>query len=135
MGVVLRHAVNAAAVAPGAGGAPLDASGAASRSPWDAGGSTCAGRADGEGEPGLAIRRIHGEPVGLGVRIAASTVWTILRGVGIEPAPRRLEASWAEFLRQQAAGILQCDFLTVDAVLSSACTSCSSSSLRIDPFT
>jgi putative transposase len=28
----------------------------------------------------------------------------------------RLEASWAEFLRQQAAGILECDFLTVDTL-------------------
>ena len=28
----------------------------------------------------------------------------------------RLESSWAEFLRQQAASILECDFLTVDTV-------------------
>ena len=28
----------------------------------------------------------------------------------------RLEASWAEFLRQQAASILECDFLTVDTL-------------------
>jgi putative transposase len=47
---------------------------------------------------------------------AASTVWTILRDAGIEPAPRRLESSWASFLRRQAASILECDFLTVDAV-------------------
>jgi len=61
-------------------------------------------------------RRIQGELVGLGVRIAASTVWTILRQAGIEPAPRRLESSWREFLRRQAASILECDFLTVDTV-------------------
>jgi putative transposase len=54
--------------------------------------------------------------VGLGVRIAASTVWTILREAGIEPAPRRLESSWREFLRRQAASIIECDFLTVDTV-------------------
>jgi transposase InsO family protein len=35
---------------------------------------------------------------------------------GIEPSPMRLETSWAEFLRQQAAGILECDFLTVDTL-------------------
>ena len=35
---------------------------------------------------------------------------------GIEPAPKRLETSWAEFLRQQAASILECDFLTVDTL-------------------
>src|SRR5712692_392843 len=40
----------------------------------------------------------------------------ILREAGIEPAPRRLESSWAEFLRGQAASILECDFLTVDTV-------------------
>jgi hypothetical protein len=66
--------------------------------------------------PGWGYRRIQGELVGLGIRIAASTVWTILREAGIEPAPRRLESSWAEFLRRQAASILECDFLTVDTV-------------------
>jgi hypothetical protein len=30
--------------------------------------------------------------------------------------PTRLESSWAEFLRRQAASILECDFLTVDTV-------------------
>ncbi len=66
--------------------------------------------------PSWGYRRIQGELVGLGVRIAASTVWTILREAGIEPAPRRLESSWAQFLRRQAATILECDFLTVDTV-------------------
>src|SRR5204862_7784966 len=61
-------------------------------------------------------RRIQGELVGLGIKIAASTVWTILREAGIEPSPMRLETSWAEFLRQQAASILECDFLTVDTL-------------------
>jgi putative transposase len=50
------------------------------------------------------------------VSLAASTVWEILRRAGIEPAPRRLESSWAEFLRREAASILECDFLTVDTV-------------------
>jgi putative transposase len=54
--------------------------------------------------------------VGLGIRIAPSTVWTILREAGVEPAPRRLESSWREFLRLQAGTIIQCDFLTVDTV-------------------
>jgi putative transposase len=60
--------------------------------------------------PGWGYRRIQGELVGLGITIAASTVWTILREAGVEPAPRRLEASWAKFLRQQAASMLECDF-------------------------
>jgi putative transposase len=66
--------------------------------------------------PGWGYRRIQGELVGLGIKLAASTVWTILREAGIEPAPKRLEQSWAEFLRRQAASILECDFLTVDTL-------------------
>src|ERR1019366_3011078 len=33
--------------------------------------------------------RIHGELAGLGVRVAASAVWEILKTNGIDPAPRR----------------------------------------------
>jgi transposase InsO family protein len=66
--------------------------------------------------PGWGYRRIQGELVGLGIKLAASTVWTILREAGIEPAPKRLQTSWAEFLRRQAASILECDFLTVDTL-------------------
>jgi putative transposase len=66
--------------------------------------------------PGWGYRRIQGELVGLGIKLAASTVWTILREAGIEPAPKRLETSWAQFLRAQAASILECDFLTVDTL-------------------
>jgi putative transposase len=40
----------------------------------------------------------------------------ILRLAGVGPAPRRREANWAEFLRQQAASILECGFLIVDTV-------------------
>jgi putative transposase len=66
--------------------------------------------------PSWGYRRIHGELVGLGVKLAASTVWSILKEAGIEPAPKRVEASWAAFLRAQAASILECDFLTVDTL-------------------
>jgi hypothetical protein len=31
-------------------------------------------------------RRIHGELAGLGVKVAASTVWEILKTSGIDPA-------------------------------------------------
>jgi putative transposase len=61
-------------------------------------------------------RRIQGELVGLGIKLAASTVWTILKEAGIEPAPKRLEQNWSEFLRAQAASILECDFLTVETL-------------------
>jgi putative transposase len=66
--------------------------------------------------PGWGYRRIQGELVGLGIKLAASTVWAILKEAGIAPAPQRSETRWAEFLRQQAASILECDFLTVDTL-------------------
>jgi hypothetical protein len=64
--------------------------------------------------PTWGYRRIHGELVGLGVALAPSTIWAILRRHGIEPAPRRAELTWSEFLRAQASSIIACDFLTVD---------------------
>jgi putative transposase len=49
-------------------------------------------------------RRIHGELAGLGITVAPSTVWRILKSAGINPAPRRDGPGWAEFLRSQAQG-------------------------------
>jgi putative transposase len=59
-------------------------------------------------------RRIHGELASLGVNVAASTVWEILRTNGIDPAPRRTGPTWSQFLRSQAEAILACDFFSVD---------------------
>ncbi|MEU8911599.1 integrase core domain-containing protein [Streptomyces mirabilis] len=56
-------------------------------------------------------RRIHGELLVLGVRVAASTVWEILQEAGIDPAPERATSTWADFLRSQADALLACDFL------------------------
>ncbi len=54
------------------------------------------------------------ELAGLGITVAPSTVWQILKNAGIEPAPRREGPGWAEFLRSQAQGILALDFFTAD---------------------
>jgi putative transposase len=65
--------------------------------------------------PEWGYRRIHGELAGLGVKIAASTVWEILKASGIDPAPlRRTGPTWQQFLRSQAEAILACDFFTAD---------------------
>ena len=39
-------------------------------------------------------RRIHGELNGLGHHVGASTVWRILKGHGIDPAPDRTSVTW-----------------------------------------
>ena len=59
-------------------------------------------------------RRIHGELAALGIKVAPSTVWQILKNAGIGPAPRRDGPGWAEFLLSQAQGILALDFFTAD---------------------
>ena len=59
-------------------------------------------------------RRIHGELAGLGIIVAPSAVWQILRDAGIDPAPRRDGPGWAGFLRSQAQGILALGFFTAD---------------------
>ena len=46
-------------------------------------------------------RRIHGELAGLGISVAPSTVWRILKSAGIDPAPRRDGPGWAGFLRSR----------------------------------
>src|SRR6266536_452926 len=66
--------------------------------------------------PSWGDKRIHGELKGLGFTLSPSTVWNILRRHGIDPAPQRACLSWREFLRQQAAGIVECDFFTVDTL-------------------
>src|SRR5437588_4118191 len=44
--------------------------------------------------PSWGYRRIHGELAVLGYRFAPSTVWSILKRAGIDPAPRREGPIW-----------------------------------------
>jgi putative transposase len=66
--------------------------------------------------PHWGYQRIHGEILRLGRRVSASSIRRVLRAHGLDPAPRRAPTSWRSFLRQQAAGIVACDFFTVDTV-------------------
>ncbi len=61
--------------------------------------------------PLWGYRRIHGEMTKLGVTVAPSTVWEILRAAGIDPVPRRPGPTWRQFLHSQAAGILAAGLL------------------------
>jgi hypothetical protein len=64
--------------------------------------------------PEWGYRRIHGELAGLGIKVAASTVWEILKTNGTGPARRGTGPTWSPFLRSRAEAILACDFFTVD---------------------
>ncbi|MFG1891076.1 hypothetical protein ACGFIR_24830 [Micromonospora sp. NPDC049051] len=60
--------------------------------------------------PAWGYRRIHGELLVLGVKVAASTVWEILKEAGVDPAPQRTSSTWATFLRSQAHAVIAADF-------------------------
>jgi transposase len=66
--------------------------------------------------PTWGYRRVQGELARLGMKVAPSTVWEVMRRAGLPPAPRGASESWRDFLRAQAAGIVACDFVSVDTV-------------------
>ncbi|MGW0203690.1 integrase core domain-containing protein, partial [Nonomuraea sp. NPDC003201] len=47
----------------------------------------------------------------LGIKVAPSTVWEILKQESFDPAPERASTTWADFLRSQADAPLACDFI------------------------
>ncbi|SHN32672.1 integrase core domain-containing protein [Actinacidiphila paucisporea] len=60
--------------------------------------------------PSWGYRRIYGELSALRIKVAASTVWEILKEHCIPPAPERASTTWANVLRSQAGALLACDF-------------------------
>jgi transposase InsO family protein len=66
--------------------------------------------------PRWGYRRVHGELHRLGYRVAASTVWKLLRNARIDPTPNRTGPTWAQFIRSQARTVIATDFCCVDTV-------------------
>jgi len=66
--------------------------------------------------PQWGYRRIVSELKGLGVSVSATSVRKVLTQADLPPAPERARSTWRAFLRQQAARVLACDFLTVETV-------------------
>jgi putative transposase len=66
--------------------------------------------------PRWGYPRIAGELLKLGLRVSPSTVRRLLLAAGLKPAPRRSGPSWRDFLRQQAASTIACDFFTVETI-------------------
>jgi len=67
--------------------------------------------------PTWGYRRIQGELATMGVVLAPSSVWSVLRRYGVDPSPMRSGPTWAEFLSSQASSMLACDFFSVDTAL------------------
>ncbi len=59
--------------------------------------------------PSWGYRRIHGELLVLGIKVAASTVWQILTDADIDPAPQRASSTWAQFLRSSTTSATEHD--------------------------
>jgi hypothetical protein len=66
--------------------------------------------------PAWGYRRIHGELIGPGHALAASTVWKILKTTGLDRSPMRSGPTWQQFLTARAHAILAVDFARVGTV-------------------
>jgi putative transposase len=111
-----RHAADAAALAREVGRPPVDLSAPPAGTARHRPAIRTLVVAMARDNPTWGYRRVHGELLGLGRRVAASTVWEILRAAGIDPAPQRSGPTWQQFLTAQAKSILAVDFLHVDSV-------------------
>jgi putative transposase len=66
--------------------------------------------------PRWGYQRIKGELQHLGIRVSATTIQTMLRRHGLDPRHGGRLRPGGPFLRQQAAGVVACDFFTVDTI-------------------
>jgi hypothetical protein len=63
--------------------------------------------------PAWGYQRIRGELLGLGHRVASSTIARALKAHDLYPAPRRTSATWRQFPRRRAESMVACDFFSV----------------------
>jgi putative transposase len=96
-----RHAGNDRAVASRTRAAQMDVPPCTGRPTTSPSGTRGSDHPDGPGEPALGCRPDQRRAQGLGHRVGATRIRTILRHAGIPPAPRR-EGPCSEFLRSQA---------------------------------
>jgi putative transposase len=70
----------------------------------------------GRENPRWGYQRIQGELLRLGWRSRHPRSERPSAVMDSTPSPRRTTTTWRAFLRQQAAGIVACDFSTVDTI-------------------
>jgi putative transposase len=54
---------------------------------------------------------VHGELLTLDIKVAASTIWEMLREAGTDPSPDRAATTWTQFPRSQTDALLAADFI------------------------
>src|SRR6266545_4798614 len=84
--------------------------------------------------PRWGHRRVCGELAKLGLQASPTSIRRLFARARLHPAPRRMGPSWREFLHQQAASIVACDFFTVETCSYVASTFSSSSSTAAVAF-
>src|SRR5262245_2240540 len=106
-----------AALAPGPGQPPLDASPPPTRSTVDRARAAAPDRTDGSSEPDLGVSAHPRRTRAAWLPDRAEHCVAAAQRADMDPAPRRAELTWQQFLSAQAKSMLACDFFHVDTVL------------------
>jgi transposase InsO family protein len=113
----VSDATDAAALASSARASEVAAAGTPGREAAARSGDPGGGPAPGAREPAMGPPPDLWRARQAGPQRFTDSVRRLLARAGLEPAPRRAGPGWREFLRSQAAGIVACDFFTVETIL------------------